>query len=428
MKKILASLLTFFMVSFNLLPALAATDCISDVSENYWAASKISDVVCKNIMTLDEQGNFNPEKSLTRVEFVQALLKILSNDNLNVRIKNTFSDVMETYPAYSDILRSQQLGLVYGYPDGTFKSERALTRAEVTSILSHITQESVCDTSILYKFRDASSIPVWATYAYAKTTKYGLYVNHPDECSLEPNRELTRAEAAVLLSKLACMLCLVKPQYKGKPCPEKIIATEHLNVSKKAPVNTVTVTNFRKVICEKNLLAVAFESKFNSKCAHCGDVVNFVIPQNLYTNEGTLVLPGCTKLVAEVINLQKPKWFNKNARVGLNFKCLILPDGRVMPISARPFTKDCQLKEGPWMTTGKIVLSTVTFGIIGAGAGIGFGFIPSPTKLGVGLAAGIPAGCGVGLLTALISKGLQYKAKAGEQILIILTCDTSVYN
>ncbi len=63
------------------------------------------------------------------------------------------------------------------------------------------------------------------------------------------------------------------------------------------------------------------------------------------------------------------------------------------------------------MTTGKIVLSTVTFGIIGAGAGVGFGFIPSPTKIGVGLAAGIPAGCGVGLLTALISKACTTKQK-----------------
>ena len=80
------------------------------------------------------------------------------------------------------------------------------------------------------------------------------------------------------------------------------------------------------------------------------------------------------------------------------------------------------------MTTGKIVLSTITLGIIGTGAGIGFGFIPSPTRIGTGLAAGIPAGLGLGLIVGLVSKGLNYKAKAGEEILIILNCDTSVYN
>ncbi len=211
-------------------------------------------------------------------------------------------------------------------------------------------------------------------------------------------------------------------------CRECIISKEHFDINKKAPVNTVTITNYRKIICAKNVIAVVFDCKFYSKCARAGDVVNFVIPQNLYTEEGTLILPACTKVVAELIKVQQPKWFNKNARVTPLFKCIILPDGRVMPINARPFTKDCVLMEGPWMTAGKIVLSTVTFGIIGAGAGVGFGFIPSPTKIGVGLAAGIPTGCGVGLLTALISKGLHYKAKAGEQVFIIFNCDASIYN
>lgn len=211
-------------------------------------------------------------------------------------------------------------------------------------------------------------------------------------------------------------------------CQEQVLCQEHLDVTKKAPNNTVTITNFRKIICKDNVITVGFDCKFCSKTACAGDVVNFTIPEALYTKEGSLILPACTKVVAEVIKVQRPKWFNKNARVSLLFKCIVLPDGRVMPICARPFTKDCTLKEGPWMTTGKIVLCTLTLGIIGTGAGIGFGFIPSPTQLGVGLAAGIPAGCGVGLLSALISKGLQYKAKPGEQIFIIFNCDASICN
>lgn len=217
-------------------------------------------------------------------------------------------------------------------------------------------------------------------------------------------------------------------QNYGCNCPERTLCIEHLCENKKAPVNTVTITNYRKIICANNVLPVKFECKFCSKKAKAGDIITFSIPEALYTQEGTLVLPACTKFVAEIIKVQQPKWFNKNARVSLIFRNIILPDGRVMPICARPFTKDCTLKEGPWMTTGKIVLSTLTFGIIGAGAGAGFGFIPSPTNIGVGLAAGIPTGCGVGLITALVTKGLNYKAKAGEQIFIILNADANICN
>ncbi len=211
-------------------------------------------------------------------------------------------------------------------------------------------------------------------------------------------------------------------------CQEKILCQEHLDVHKKAPVNTVTITNCRKIICANNVLAVKFECKFCSKQACAGDVVNFILPEALYTTEGTLVLPKCTRVVAEITKVQDSKWFNKNARVRLIFRCIVLPDGRVMPICAKPFTKDGTLKEGPWMTTGKIVLSTLTFGILGAGTGVGFSFISHPARIGTGLAIGIPVGCGVGLATALISKGLRYKAKAGEQIFIILTNNANICN
>lgn len=223
----------------------------------------------------------------------------------------------------------------------------------------------------------------------------------------------------VLPTMAACCSCA---------CPEQTLCQEHLDVTKKACVNTVTITNYRKIICANNVLAVVFECNFCSKRACAGNVINFVLPQALYTQEGTLILPGCTKFVAEITKVEQPKWFNKNARVRLLFRCIVLPDGRVMPICARPFTEDGMLKEGPWMTTGKIVLSTLTLGIIGAGAGAGFGFIPSPTRIWTGLAVGIPVGAGVGLLSALITRGLQYKAKAGEQIFIILTNDASICN
>ena len=214
----------------------------------------------------------------------------------------------------------------------------------------------------------------------------------------------------------------------GCPCQEETLCTEHLDVNKKACVNTVKITNFRKIICKDNVLVVAFDCNFCSRKACAGDVINFTIPEALYTKEGTLILPKCTKIIAEIIKVQHPKWFNKNARVSLIFKCILLPDGRVMPMCAKPFTKDNVLMEGPWMTAGKIVLCTLTLGIIGTGAGVGFGFIPSPSNLTAGLAAGIPAGCGLGLISALVTKGLLYKAKCGEQVFIILTSDASVYN
>ena len=88
MKKLLAGLMAMSFIALNAVPALAASKTITDVSKDYWAKAEIADVVSHNVMTLDEKGNFYPEDSISRVEFVKSLLRVLSNDNLDVTIKN----------------------------------------------------------------------------------------------------------------------------------------------------------------------------------------------------------------------------------------------------------------------------------------------------------------------------------------------------
>lgn len=176
MNKFISGLMILGLLSLTVAPSFAAN--IADVGENYWANKEINIVVDNDIMSLNGK-QFNPEGNMTRVEFVNALLKVLSNENLNVSIENKFSDVTKATKSYENILRSQQLGLVYGYPDGTFQPERTVLRSEAQSVISHITKDMNADKSILNQFKDANAVPAWATNVYAKTINYGIYVNYP---------------------------------------------------------------------------------------------------------------------------------------------------------------------------------------------------------------------------------------------------------
>ena len=209
-------------------------------------------------------------------------------------------------------------------------------------------------------------------------------------------------------------------------CEEQIIGQEHMFCEKGALSNNVTITNLRNIICKGNVFKVAFDCKFFSECAKAGERVNFSVPNAIYTQEGTLLIPSCSKVVGTVMRIEKQRIPNKNARVYLNFEYLILPDGTAIQMSAKPLTKDSSLKEGPWHTAGKLLGYTLGLGIVGAGAGTGFAFIPNPAKLGVGYAIGIPVGTTVGLITGLITPGLKYHAKAGEEIPIILCEDLCI--
>ena len=212
------------------------------------------------------------------------------------------------------------------------------------------------------------------------------------------------------------------------PCLAAVNGTtiEHLDIHKKAPCNLVDITDTSKTIEQGNVLQFVFDEKFFSKKAQTGQIVHFDVPQAVYTREGTLLLPCGSKVTAEVIQIEKPKWFNKNARVSLIFRNLILPDNTCYEIKARPFTSDYKLKEGPWTTAGKLALSTLTLGAVGAGAGVGFAFIPTPARIGTGLAVGIPIGCGVGFILGLVTPGCHYKAKKGETVYAVLLDELTI--
>ena len=421
MKKLLAGLLVAGILSVTTSPVLAYAG-INDVSKDYWAQTEIASVVDNHVMFLNA-GNFNPEAKISRVDFVTALLKVLGNSNLAVTSNVKFSDVAKAGAAHDAIARSQQLGLVYGYPDGTFRPNGSILRDEAQSVISHITIEGKVNQSIVSKYSDAAKVPAWAKNVYAKTLSYGIYVNYPNENELRPTEELTRAEAAVLLYRLSQKLHLVKGQYLGN---ETVLGTEHLNVSKKAPCNEVTVTNLRNIIKEGNVLEIAYTDKFKSKLASAGDSVTFTNPQDIVTEEGTLLFPAGSTFYGTVLDVKDPQWFNKNARVYTQITKVVTPCGKTIDMNAKPFYKDYALKEGPWMTAGKVALYTVGGAAVGTGAGVGFSFIPNPHKIGTGVAIGTPVGAGVGLITGLVTPGLNYVAHEGEEIKVILLDDASV--
>ena len=295
-------------------------------------------------------------------------------------------------------------------------------RDEAQSVISHITIDGTVDSSILSKFSDAGKVPAWAKNIYKKTLSYGIYVNHPDELELRPTDTLTRAEAAVLLHRLREKLSLVKSEYKQ----ETVLGTEHLNVTKKADCNEVTITNLRNIIKEGNVLEIEFNEAFKSKLHAVGDTVTFTNESDILTEEGTLLFPAGSIFYGSVLDIKDPQWFNKNARVYTQITKVVTPSGKSVDMNAKPFYKDYALKEGPWMTAGKVALYTVGGAAVGTGAGVGFSFIPDPDKIGTGIAIGTPVGAGVGLITGLVTPGLHYSAKDGEQIQVILLEDASI--
>lgn len=419
MKKLLSVLFAIIVMAGN---ALATV--LTDVKTDYWAATEIAYCLRDGIIKLYPDGSFRPEVNVKRAEFNSMLLRALGHQPTEIVDDNEFTDLNNNHWAYSDIMKSEQIGLLYGYPDKTFRPENLITKAEVASILSHITKSSVKDVNILRNFADGKEVPDWGRNQFAKTIELGLYVNHPDAAYLLPNKVLNRAEAAVLLYKLRMAMGAVKEKYVAK---EVTVGTEHLNVDAKATNNKVTVTNFRKIVLAGNVLRANFAEDFNSKNSGVGESVKFTFVNDVFTEEGSLLIPRGSVLNAIVESLEPQKVFNKNARVTVTFNEITFPSGKTAAVQGRVLDNKGILTAGKLATFGKLAGYTLGGAAIGAGSGIGIAAIPNPKEYGEGVAVGAPVGAGVGLVTGLVTPGLPFKADVDDSLLIELTQDFSIY-
>ena len=431
-RKKLAALVFGLMLLFSSVSSAIAKD-YTDIPDDYWAAEEIEDVVTKNIIPLYGDNTFRPLEKVTRVDWTGWLLKALGLSTAPITSEPPYSDVTAATYGYADIARSDQFGLIYGYTDGEFKPQRFITKCETASIMSHITKDTEVDTNNLTQFADYQQIPNWGVIPFSKAIKYGLYVNWPLANELNPNRELNRAEAAVLLARLMKALGLVEDQYKAQqeeqPAPEEpkeyVLSVEHLDDYGRAVVDRVNITNLRMIILAKNVFKVSFVESFNSKKHNIGDVIAFYFKKDVITKEGTLVIPANTKLYATIEELRDKRWINKNAEVYLHFTKMVFPNGHEYPFIARVLNNnEGVLVENYWLKPLEYTLAGAAIG----GTAVGLPIGASNHRSGDGMAIGFPAGAGVGAIAGFVTPGVNFKARANEDVLIELKVDCSLYN
>ena len=423
MKKILSISLAFILMFFT--STFASAKQLADITAEHWAAQEILTVINGGVMGITAEGYFNPDEVMTRADFTTTLLRALGHRDVKNEDENKFKDVTPDFWAYQDILTSQRLGLIYGYGDNTFRPLNNISKAEVESVISHITEDTgYIDDSVLDVFKDKNEIPAWAIERYAKAVDMGVYVNYPDKELLQPKKLLTRAECAVILYKLRDALNNVKKEFVAE---ETVLGVDHLNVSPDAKTNEVAITNFRKIIKAGNILKIQFAEDFSSKRYTEGSPVRFVTTQDIITEEGRMLIPANSQFVGVASNFQKERAFNKSASTGFEIRQVILPNGDAIDFTGNTL-KDIRPSKAAQF--GKVAGYTLLGTGVGAGAGVGIAAISGGggNKYGTAMAVGLPVGAGIGLATGLMTKGLSVKEKVGKDLYIELLSDLVIRN
>ena len=207
--------------------------------------------------------------------------------------------------------------------------------------------------------------------------------------------------------------------------------TEHLTVrknnSKKINVESVYITSHNVEIPANDILQIAFVNDFNGRKARVGDSVEFRFPNDIVTQEGTMIIPSTTRIIAEITKLKKPKPLHLSGKVYLEFKYLQFIDGTTRPIEARIYGKKDFLSRKTLNKSAAVGETAIT---TGAGAVTGAVICAETATnaavviFGTAISAGVGAIAGVAV--GILLPGASFKAKAGQRVNIELTQELDI--
>lgn len=353
MKKI-QKLIVITLALFTMNIAANALEII-DVKNSYWASQEIIRAIQNNYIGIVDGNKFNPEGTMTRSEFVNALLKVVQRQNESVIQPSTFKDVDDTTPNERSIKLSEQIAMAFGYPDKTFKPAANIDHNETMSMVANITKADYVAADIT-NFEDYDEIPLWAKRAYIKNVANGIYVNHPDELKFTPSRDLTRAEAAVLFDKIAANLDKVKDSFKnayGDNASDysdfeddgydfnkaTFLRDETLGLVDFATNDKVKLYDSKKIIEAGNILVATALTEVKTRKDLMASEYVFAAPNDVYTKEGTFLYPKGTEFYARVDKIGYSAWRSKPEKSRIVFHKYSMPSGETYDMAGVPFTK-----------------------------------------------------------------------------------------
>lgn len=177
---------------------------IADCDEQTAAAIRF--MVSKGYFSLDDAGNFDPNGTLNRYMFAEALVRMFFA--LDRNLTTSFTDVPQDSPYYPYVASGEQDAIIEGFEDNTFRGENDVLREEVIALCSRTLADKKgysypTDVAAYLTFTDADTISDWARDTTALAVRETLISGTG---TLAPQQSISRGEAALLLYRLFMLL------------------------------------------------------------------------------------------------------------------------------------------------------------------------------------------------------------------------------
>jgi len=192
----MASFLAFGLTAQSMFPAIAQTQFTD--TEDHWARACISELKNRRIINGYPDGSFRPNAPVTRAEFASLLMTAFSNRE-SVREPIQFIDIPTDFWAENAIREAYKRAFLSGYSGRIFNPNQKIPKVQVLVAITaglNYSANQLTPDQLDLALNDAQGIPEYARSAIAAAIERQLLVNYPNVREFNPNQPATRAEVA----------------------------------------------------------------------------------------------------------------------------------------------------------------------------------------------------------------------------------------
>ncbi len=310
----------FAIVGLFFLPLQSLAFSFTDTSDiPQWGVQAVNTVQTKKIMTGFSDGTFRPNQFLNRAETLAILFRAKNIDYQSNQDKNIiFSDIPEDAWYLSLVREGIKQNIIHGFPDGTFRAENFVTKAEFAVFVKNVYGLQRLDNKDTFTFDD---IPSNDWYSEAVYDLYDNGLVRIKNSSFHPQDPMTRVEAAWIVSEI-----ISKPRLTGESKTNDFSLSQKRN-TRQVAIKPRNLKSYKQGydIPKKNIVVVAEPVK---------DTPTLYQPKAEWTTLGSFHFANHLDASVELQSFDmKLKFEKSNIGPVSNFKIQILQGKTIYPLS-----------------------------------------------------------------------------------------------
>lgn len=304
-----------------------------DVDSTHWAAKQIEELTEKGVIVGYPDGTFKPDDNVSRAEFASMAIKALGQEHTTVAQPVTFTDIDTSFWAYDAIQKALYFDLISCPPQGEpFRPEDTVTRAESISVaVNALTTEQISD----MKAKEVLS----KKFSDVNEVPQWFLIPAGKAEILNmlvtiPSEDKARIEADRPATRAEVTAILYDMMEQAKLNPNaKLAEAMRKKTGEGYVVENAFVQGSVGTIPTGAIVPIKLTKYVSSQSSQPGEMYIASAPQNYITKDKYILVYAGSNLKGQLLDVRSGKWFVRNGVLVLDNSLLTTNNDQTVPFN-----------------------------------------------------------------------------------------------